>query len=139
MSLFNRLFSGEGGSKTISNSGSDSPGRPAWRQLRERSDLDALLERSKEHPCLIFKHSTRCSISAMALSRLESGWVLPQNQPEPWFLDLLAHRELSSAIAESLGVQHQSPQVIVVRNGEAVYSASHSAISPQAIAAALET
>jgi bacillithiol system protein YtxJ len=139
MGLFNRIFSGEGGSKSPASTGSDSQRSPAWRMLRSRSDLDALLERSRQHPCLIFKHSTRCSISAMALSRLESGWNLPDKQPETWFLDLLAHRDLSAAIAAELGVQHQSPQVILVRDGAAVYTASHSAISPQALAAALET
>ncbi len=75
----------------------------------------------------------------MALNRLDMGWTFPELQPETWFLDLLAHRDLSAAIAAELGVQHQSPQVILVRNGQAVYSASHSAISPEAIAAALET
>ncbi len=139
MGLFNRIFSGEEGSKTPATPATSRHNSPSWHMLRERSDLDMLLERSRQHPCLIFKHSTRCSISTMALNRLDMGWTFPELQPETWFLDLLAHRDLSAAIAAELGVQHQSPQVILVRNGQAVYSASHSAISPEAIAAALET
>jgi bacillithiol system protein YtxJ len=136
MGLFDRIFSGE---TPASPSASPSkPSAPHWLLLEQGAQLQEILNRSHERPCLIFKHSTRCSISAMALNRVESGWTLPEESLECWFLDLIAYREVSQAIAQTLGVQHESPQVLLVRNGAVFYHSSHSAINPQAIAAALK-
>lgn len=73
----------------------------------------------------VFKHSTRCSISTMAKSRMEREWNL---DIPVYYLDLLQFRTLSNFIATYSGVEHQSPQLIVFQGGIAVYNASHSGI-----------
>lgn len=101
-----------------------------WEDLNDHSQLVQLFE--EEIPVLIFKHSTRCSISSMALSRFESEWEAKTNC-KLIFLDLLAHRDLSNEIETITGIQHQSPQVIVVLKGKHIYNASHNSISVQKI------
>ncbi len=101
-----------------------------WNNLSTESQLETISTESFEQPVLIFKHSTTCSISATALNRFERKY----NQPEvadlkPYYLDLLAHRPISAAIAQRFGVQHQSPQILLIHNGKSVYNASHYDIS----------
>ena len=106
-----------------------------WIPLQEMSQLDEIVTRSYQHPQVIFKHSTRCSISSMALNRLER-----EDAPlgtDFYYLDLLAYRMISSAIAERFQVHHESPQIIVIKNGEVVYDESHMAIQMQEIASQL--
>ncbi len=95
-----------------------------WNNLTELNQLDQLIEESNQTPVVIFKHSRSCSISAAALGRLERNWNL-ENGAKAYFLDLLAYRELSNAIAEKFGVFHQSPQVLIVDHGKAIYDRSH--------------
>lgn len=96
-----------------------------WIPLESVNQINQIIERSKEVPCAIFKHSTRCSISSMAKFRLEGDWDLPQKDIEPYFLDLIAHRDVSNQIAESFSVHHESPQILLIKNGECVYDSSH--------------
>lgn len=103
-----------------------------WIPLSEESQLDDILTSSSQKPCLIFKHSTRCSISSMALSRLERSWPA-ESTIATYFLDLIAFRSVSNAVAEKFGVHHESPQAILVHNGKATYNASHNMISAQEI------
>jgi len=78
---------------------------------------------------LIFKHSTRCSISMMAKRRFEMDWeALPQNLPL-YFLDLIKYREISSQIAQDFQVHHESPQLLLIKDGECVLDQSHGGIS----------
>ena len=102
-----------------------------WQFLTMEAQLDQIVDESEEHLVLIFKHSTRCNISSMALDRLERGWSDEDGLFKPYFLDLLAYRNISEAIAEKFKVIHQSPQVIVIRSGKAVYHTSHLDISFQ--------
>ena len=98
-----------------------------WIPLKTEDDLNAVKIKSAEKPQVIFKHSTRCSISSMAKSRLERS-----HSPEGIdfnFLDLIAHRSLSGRVAEEFSVAHESPQVLVIKNGECIYDESHSGIS----------
>ncbi len=98
-----------------------------WNHLTSEEQINDIINKSKEAPQVIFKHSTRCSISAVALQRLQKA-----EQPdgiEFYFLDLIAYRQLSNKIADVFGVHHESPQVLVIRNGECVYDESHLAIS----------
>ncbi len=104
-----------------------------WLPLQQISQLDEIVEHSKNVPCLIFKHSTRCSISALAQNRLEKGWGIQDGAMLPYFLDLVAHRDLSNLIAEQFGVRHESPQVLLIKDGQCTYEASHLAISPGAL------
>lgn len=106
-----------------SNGGSTIP----WETLNAEAQLDDILEASMQKPQLIFKHSTRCSISSMAKTRLEREWNLEDAQP--WYLDLIACRSISNAIANKLNVIHESPQAILLVNGKVVYHASHNSIS----------
>jgi bacillithiol system protein YtxJ len=104
-----------------------------WIELTNETQLREAIESSSEKPVLFFKHSTRCSISSMALSRFEENWKSDNEQCDVYFLDLLEYRPLSNLIAELTHVEHQSPQVIVLRNKEVIYTATHSDISASAI------
>ncbi|MEO7263258.1 MAG: bacillithiol system redox-active protein YtxJ [Ferruginibacter sp.] len=102
-----------------------------WLKLEDDSTLEDITEKSKENPQVIFKHSTRCSISSMAKSRLERS-TSPQNI-DFYYLDLIAHRDISSKIADQFNVYHESPQVLVIKDGQCVYDESHSGISMEDI------
>lgn len=97
-----------------------------WNKLSDIAQLDEIAKASTDKPILIFKHSTRCSISATALDRIERAWKSDEVQSlEPYYLDLIQFRNISGAIAEKFNVEHQSPQVLIIKNGKAVYDASH--------------
>lgn len=99
-----------------------------WEMLEDENTLNEIIELSKEKPVMILKHSTRCSISSMALSRLENNWDLPEEKITPYYLDLIQFRNVSNAIATKFRVMHQSPQILVIKNGECVLDASHNSI-----------
>ncbi len=97
-----------------------------WNLLESADQIQTLIEESFEQPVIIFKHSTRCSISRASLDRLERNWKeteLPAHKI--YFLDLLAHRNISNDVAETFQVEHESPQVILIQQGKAVYAKSH--------------
>jgi bacillithiol system protein YtxJ len=96
-----------------------------WHNLTEVTQLDAIREQSHEVPCLIFKHSTRCNISSIAKLRLEDDWAFDDAQLVPFYLDLLEYRPISGQVAEDFAVYHESPQVLLIWQGECVYDASH--------------
>lgn len=106
-----------------------------WTELKTIETLDEIKNSvSHQKQVLIFKHSTRCSISSMALGRLERSWNEEEmTSVEPYFLDLIQHRDISNKIAEVFEVPHQSPQVILIKDGKAVYDDSHMGISYHAI------
>jgi len=104
-----------------------------WHKLSDISQLNDIQNLSKEQSSqgltvLLFKHSTRCSISSMALSRLESKWIDNENIPT-YYLDLLNHRDISNEIASLYDVDHASPQVLLIKNGVCVYHNSHNGIN----------
>ena len=111
----------------------------SWQFLAEADQLTQLLEHSYHKPQVIFKHSTRCGISSMAKHMLEQDWDFSQEDLDMYFLDLIAHRAISNAVADQLGVVHQSPQLIVVYQGKAVFDTSHHAISGGRLRAALNS
>ena len=98
-----------------------------WIELTKEGQLDTLKENSINKAQVIFKHSTRCSISSMALNRLEREEA-PTNA-DFYFLDLIQYRSLSNEVAEKFSVHHESPQVLVIKNGECVYDESHHGIT----------
>jgi len=101
-----------------------------WNHISTIADLEKIDSESQMHPVLILKHSTTCSISAMALSRLERKWQSEDSEKlKPFYLDLLQHRDISNEIEKRYGVQHQSPQVLIIRSGKCVYNSSHMEIS----------
>ncbi|KAA9347117.1 MULTISPECIES: bacillithiol system redox-active protein YtxJ [Larkinella] len=99
-----------------------------WNKLQDNAQLAQIKQESAEQPVLIFKHSTRCSISSTALSRMERNWSNSAGI-KPYYLDLIAFRSVSGQVAEEFGVDHQSPQVLLIQNGECIYDASHFEIS----------
>jgi len=98
-----------------------------WIKLEQESQLEQIVALSHRKPQAIFKHSTRCSISVMAKSRLERSEFPEQIQFH--YLDLLQYRDISNKIAEQFGVHHQSPQILLIKNGECIFEETHSAIS----------
>lgn len=110
-----------------------------WQPLLEEAQLDTIDAASGDHPVLLFKHSTRCNISSTALHRLERSWTPADDASrEAWYLDLLRHRDISNAIAARYGVEHASPQVLVIRNGRCVFHNSHFGIDYREVIAALD-
>jgi len=94
-----------------------------WLPLTNIEQIENIKNASFTKPQLIFKHSTTCSISRMAHSRFERA-----DAPDTidfYYLDLLNHRSLSTAIAEAFQVHHESPQVLLIKNGECTYDESH--------------
>ena len=83
---------------------------------------------------ILFKHSTRCSISMMAKKRFEFDWDSLPAETSLYFLDLLKNRDISSAIATEFDVHHESPQLLLIKDGECIYEASHGEISAEATA-----
>ncbi len=97
-----------------------------WQDLKSVDQLKVIKESSKQNPVLIFKHSTRCSISRAALDRLQRNWKQEEMKSvEPFYLDLLQHPEVSSLVAHEFAIQHESPQVLLISDGRAVYDRSH--------------
>ncbi|MCH2223401.1 MAG: bacillithiol system redox-active protein YtxJ [Crocinitomicaceae bacterium] len=100
-----------------------------WIELTTEQQLEEAINRSSEKPALLFKHSTRCSISSMAFNGFQTRWQGEEGDIDIYYLDLIRFRNVSDKIAELTNVIHQSPQVIVLKNKEVVYTATHSSIS----------
>jgi bacillithiol system protein YtxJ len=98
-----------------------------WTLLESADQLSHI--KQQQGYSLIFKHSTRCSISMMAKRRFELDWNnLPDNM-SLYFLDLIQHRELSNQVAQIFDVHHESPQLLLIKDGECILDLSHSEIS----------
>jgi bacillithiol system protein YtxJ len=98
-----------------------------WIPLQSESQLEDIKAKSANRPQLIFKHSTRCSTSAVVKGRLERA-----KNPESidfYYLDLLSFRPISNRVADLFRIDHESPQVLLIRNGECVYDESHMGIT----------
>lgn len=102
-----------------------------WFNLISEAQFTALLEASAKKPQVIFKHSTRCSTSAMVKNRLERSEI-PAGV-DFYFLDLISYRSLSGKIADELGVRHESPQILLIRDGKCIYHESHYAVMMEEI------
>ena len=100
-----------------------------WKTLDNIEQLDSIQEESNTKPTVIFKHSTRCGISLHAKHKLESDWCFDDRDLNFYYLDLLKHRDISNEIAQRFNVIHQSPQVIILKQGKAIFDTSHNAIS----------
>jgi bacillithiol system protein YtxJ len=101
-----------------------------WIELERETQLEEIKRESINQPVLLFKHSTTCSISSMAINRLERSWKAEEmGGVKAYYLDLHANRGLSRRVADVFDVMHESPQVLLIRNGECVYHASHMGIS----------
>lgn len=123
MGIFSGIF---GGSK-------DEDGKEVseipWKPLNTIAQLEDIKKQSNARPQVIFKHSTSCGISRMVLNMFKSGYGLEEGQMDFYFLDLLANRDVSHEVASVFGVMHQSPQLLIVKNGVVVVHYSHGSIS----------
>jgi bacillithiol system protein YtxJ len=111
----------------------------AWIKLTDENQLEECWNLSHQKPQLIFKHSTRCSISIMALTRFQGSGILDNDAIDSYYLDLLKFRNISNAIEAKSGVIHQSPQVIVLNKGEVFLSETHGMIDGRSILREIKT
>lgn len=100
-----------------------------WTNLTDLTQLNTI--KNAVGYSIIFKHSTRCSVSSMAKRRFEMDWDEIPAHTNLYFLDLLSHRDISAQIAEMFQVHHESPQAILIKDGECILDASHSDISAE--------
>jgi bacillithiol system protein YtxJ len=107
-------------------------------ELRQDRDLEQLLERSKTNPVLIFKHSTQCPISSYVYKDF-TAFADSAGEVLCGLVLVVESRTLSNAIASRLGVRHESPQVIVVKEGRATWHASHWSITADSLSEALRS
>ena len=103
--------------------------------MTDLGQLNEIINLSNEKPIVIFKHSTRCIVSRTALKQFENEFDVEtlHCNVSTYFLDLLEHRDISNEIASRFGVYHQSPQLILIKNGKAIYEASHSEIDAEVL------
>ena len=123
MSFFKNMFNSSDDNDSNQN-------KINWNELTDLGQLNEIISASNEKPVAIFKHSTRCSVSRMALKQFENEFN-SSDKVTPYFLDLIAHRDISNEIATRFGVYHQSPQLILIKEGKAVYNVSHSDIDAE--------
>ena len=120
MGLFNKIF------------GSSEPKEEKilpWIPLTSLAQLNTISEASKGKPQFIFKHSTRCGISRMVMNQFVSAYDLDMTNIDLYYLDLLSYRDVSNEVGYKFQVMHQSPQLLIIKNGVTVAHASHGAIN----------
>ncbi|MEM7375278.1 MAG: bacillithiol system redox-active protein YtxJ [Bacteroidota bacterium] len=108
-----------------------------WKDFRQTDQLATIIKQSFERPQLIFKHSISCGISAQIRYQLESASEDLSEIADLHYLDLINFRPTSNLVANQLGVPHQSPQVLLIKDGKVVYHSSHFGIRTDKIMAAV--
>jgi len=103
-----------------------------WLTLESLEQLDSIATSSSKRPSIIFKHSTTCPISSIAKHRLDDLWDI-DDTVDLYYLDLLQHRNISNEIAEKFDTVHESPQLLVIKDGRCVYDVSHMDINVQEV------
>ncbi|MBC7439454.1 MAG: bacillithiol system redox-active protein YtxJ [Flavobacterium sp.] len=120
MSIFKNIFGSVEDEKQLDSNS-------FWIALKDLGQINEIITISEEKPVVIFKHSTRCSVSRMALKQFENEFNL-QDKMDAYFLDLIENRDISNEIAKKFDVVHQSPQLLLIKNGKCIYNISHSDI-----------
>ena len=103
-----------------------------WLNLESIDQLDKIVDSSTGKPSIIFKHSTSCPISSIAKLRLDDHWDI-KDEVDLYYLDLIKHRNVSNQIAEKFEIVHESPQLLVIKDGRCVYDVSHMDINVQEV------
>ena len=124
MSFFKNIF-GENASEDKQNDNVETK----FFTLNKMEQFDEIDEISHTKPVVLFKHSTRCIISRTVLKQFDTEFQFTDDKIAWYLLDLLNYRDLSNEIANRYNVVHQSPQIVVIRNGKAVFNESHDSIS----------
>ena len=112
-----------------------------WLKIETLSDFNNMVDASNEenyYGVAVFKHSTRCPVSMMAKLKMLTTWDIDKNKLPLYYLDLIKYREISNQIAADFDVQHESPQLLVIKNNKCVYHASHGSISVSEVKEVLE-
>src|SRR6266542_2071675 len=102
-----------------------------WIHLTDEDQLQNIIVRSQEKPQVIFKYSNRCYSSELIFQRLQQD-CCPE-KIDFYFLDLVTFRNISDKISETFNVDHQSPQILLIKDGECIFNESHSEISLEEI------
>ncbi len=123
--MFNRLFGKGNNSEKEKKEAKSAP----WIPLVSMEQLEVITERSKLRPQLIFKHSTSCGISRMVMNRFNEGYDISKDSQDLYYLDLHQYRPVSNETSSVFGVAHESPQLLIIKNGEVVAHESHGAIT----------
>jgi bacillithiol system protein YtxJ len=115
---------------------------PDLTQLREIEQLDRLLSESHTRPLLLFKHSFSCGVSAEALDELIdhlNADIVAAGVPDPHYaiVTVQTHRDVSNAVSTKLGIRHETPQALLIRDGRVIWSASHFRVTADAMKKAL--
>ncbi|MEZ4792101.1 MAG: bacillithiol system redox-active protein YtxJ [Gelidibacter sp.] len=121
MGIFDKLFNGSTEPKQVDST--------PWIDLNRMEQLNSILVQSKTKLQLIFKHSTRCGISRMVIGQFKKDFKLTETEVDLYYLDVLSHRDISNEIANRFDVVHESPQLLMVKNGVVVKHASHGEIN----------
>ena len=121
MGLFNKLFGGSAEPKEEK--------QLPWIPLKDLQQLNVISENSSNKTQLIFKHSTRCGISKMVMNQFIDAYAFNEKDVDLYYLDLLNYRDISNEVGGKFQVMHESPQLLVIKNGIAVAHASHGQIN----------
>jgi bacillithiol system protein YtxJ len=112
---------------------------PDLKTLSGVDDLDQLLTASNNGPVLLFKHSHSCGVSMEALDELLAHLNDASTDAKYGIVTVQTHRSVSNEVAARLGVRHETPQALLVRDGRVVWSASHFRVTAEAVAQAIRT
>lgn len=121
MGLFSKLFNG--------NSETKEEKQLPWLDVTELSQLKAIKEKSETKTQIIFKHSIRCGISRMVMNQFVKDFNFEAGEVDLYYIDIINYREVSNAVANTFNVVHESPQLLIVKNGAAVAHESHGSIN----------
>ncbi|WP_455169991.1 bacillithiol system redox-active protein YtxJ [Aegicerativicinus sediminis] len=121
MALFKKLFNSDS-TKTIRNEFN-------WTEFSTENQLNSIIKDSHNGTQMLFKHSTRCFTSSMAKKQFEKSYLESNTEFKFYYLDVIANRQLARIVAERLHVRHESPQLLIIRDGKVDMHASHSDIS----------
>ena len=110
---------------------------PELTPLQQIDQLDPLLEASNQRLLLLFKHSYTCGISAEALDELVEHLRQRKHEASYAIVTVQTHRDVSNAVSKRLGVRHETPQALLIRGGQVVWSASHFRVTARAVDAAI--
>jgi bacillithiol system protein YtxJ len=130
MSIFDRI-------KGIFSNNIDDSEYPQWGRLSDTSDLKKLNEASFSKFQMIYKHSTRCATSYFALQNLKNFPEAKLQEVDLYIVDVISQRELSNEISEHFEVRHESPQIMLLKNGQLIWNASHGDVRIEAILKAI--
>lgn len=99
--------------------------------IQSLEDIDEIVLKSQERIQIIFKHSTACPISRIAYEKFKSHYPLENREAEVYYLGVIEQRAISNYVADKLNIKHESPQMLVLRNGQVIFNESHLMIDPQ--------